>query len=244
MGPLRWWGERPDATLRLVCLPHAGGAAAFYRPWLSLLPAWVDLVTVQYPGRADRFTEPPVREIRPLQAEIAAALVALADRPLALFGHSMGAVVAYEVARTMTAEFGVTPAQLFVSGRQAPDIVHADDVRLRGEAGLLAELRRLGQTAEEVLDNAELMRLVLPAVLADYTVAETYRQLPGPRLGCPVSAITGDRDPDVPVAEADAWRRHTDGPFDLTVLPGEHFYLVDHQSAVVELITERLRLAT
>lgn len=239
-GWLRRFVPRPDAELRLVCLPHAGGAAVFYRDWARLLPPHLEVVAVQYPGRADRLAEPAVADIAGLCVGLAGEIAGLSDRRLALFGHSMGAVVAFEVARALAREDGKEPVRLFVSGHQAPHIEHFDTVHLAGDAGLRAELRRLGWTPEEVLADDDLMALVLPAVLADYTAIENYRYRPGPPLACPITALVADADPDVTQAEAGAWREHTTGEFDLAMLPGDHFYLVPEREQVLGLVAEAL----
>jgi pyochelin biosynthesis protein PchC len=237
---LRRFVPRPDAELRLVCLPHAGGSAVFYRDWARLLPPDLEVVAVQYPGRAERLAEPAVADIAGLCAGVVGEIAELGDRRLALFGHSMGAVVAFEVARALAREGGKEPVRLFVSGQHAPHIEHSDTVHLAGDAGLRAELRRLGWTPEEVLANDGVMALVLPSVLADYTAIETYRYQPGPPLACPITSLVADADPDVTQAEAGAWREHTTGEFDLVTLPGDHFYLVPERERVLSLIAEAL----
>ncbi|WP_235558485.1 alpha/beta fold hydrolase [Sphaerimonospora mesophila] len=243
MGPatghdwLRGYLPRPLAAARLICFPHAGGSAAFYRPWAPLLPGHVELLAVQYPGRMDRASEPLVRRMTEMADRAALAVAPLARRgPVVLFGHSLGASVAHEVARRLTAR-GTAPAALVVSGRPAPHRLRATTVHLADDDTLWAETGRLGGTHEDVLGSALLRQLSLPTLRADYEVAETH--LPGPAapLPVPVLAFYGDRDPEVTEDEARGWSAWTSSEFTLTAFPGDHFYLVSEQASVLKAIT-------
>jgi surfactin synthase thioesterase subunit len=201
----------------------------------ALSPA-VDVVGVQYPGRQDRRLEPPLDTIAPLADQIHAVLgTRKGNKPVTLFGHSMGAVIAFEVARRMEAA-GNPPARLFVSGRRAPSINRDETVHLRDDAGILDEIRRLNGTDSAVFSDDEIMRAALPALRADYTAIETYRGDPAATVSCPVTALIGDADPRVTVDEARAWAGHTTGGFDLRAFPGGHFYLVDRAGDVLEIL--------
>jgi pyochelin biosynthetic protein PchC len=221
--------EAPDGAPRLVCFPHAGGAASWFQPFAPHFEGRAELVAVQYPGRQDRRSEPLVDDIRALADQIAPLLTR--DRPLHLFGHSMGAMIAFEVA------LRTEPGHLFVSGRRAPQIVRDDRVHEKDDAGLVAEVRRLAGTNARVFDDEELVRMVLPAIRADYRAAETYRYRPGPALSCPVTALTGDADPKASVHEVGQWRARTTGVFALKVFSGGHFFLSDNRSAVAALVS-------
>ncbi|SDL60889.1 thioesterase II family protein [Nonomuraea jiangxiensis] len=224
--------------LRLVCFPHAGGAASFFKTWGARLPEGVELYGVQYPGRQDRVREPFARTVDELAGPVASALRPLAEVPTALFGHSMGAAVAHETARLLEAEPGGPPAGLVVSGRPAPDRLRRTEVYLGGEEALLADLRRLGGTSEEVLDDPALRELILPTLAADYRLIETYRPRDLSPIRTPVCACVSDADPEVNQEEAAAWERHTTGPFRLRVFPGDHFYLVPQEERLVEQLLE------
>jgi pyochelin biosynthetic protein PchC len=232
---LRWYRRNPTARLRLVCFPHAGGNAAFYRPWLELLPAEVDLAGVHYPGRLDRLGEPSVEDMDTMVGHVGDTLAPgrpAAERPLVLFGHSMGAAVAHEVARHLE-ERGVSVAHLVVSGRQPPEHHRPGRLHLDSDDALWAELRRLGGTGDALLERAELRRLTTPAIRADYRLIETYRPRPAAPVRTPILALVGDADPDVSTAEAADWRGHTSGGFRLLVFAGHHFYLIAQRAAVV-----------
>lgn len=227
----------PDAGDRLVCFPHAGGSASFYFPVSSALSPAVDVLAVQYPGRQDRRREAGIDTIGELADNIFDALRPWSDRPLTFFGHSMGALVAFEVARRME-DHGVAPLRLFASGRRAPSRYRDENVHQREDDGIVAELKKLSGTDARVLGDEEMLRMVLPALRCDYRAIETYRCEPGAVLRSPVTAIVGDEDPKTSLEEALAWEDHTSGGFDLQVLPGGHFYLTHQQTEVMRLLSD------
>ncbi|NGO72894.1 thioesterase II family protein [Streptomyces boncukensis] len=235
---LRAYAPAPDAPIRLVCLPHAGGSASFWRPVATALSPKVDVVAVQYPGRQDRRHEPFVDDLHELARRVHDVLAALEDRPTALFGHSMGATLAFEVAQLMEPH---RPAvHLFVSGRRAPSVQRDESMHLRDDDALLAEMRAMDGTDSALLQDEEIMRMALPVVRNDYRAAETYTWTPGEPLSCPVTALVGDDDPKAAVPEVEAWARHSSGPFAMEVVSGGHFALVDHSDRVLELVTGAL----
>ncbi|MGX2993211.1 thioesterase II family protein [Streptomyces sp. JNUCC 64] len=238
---VRRFHPRPDAAVRLVCLPHAGGSAGSLFGLSRDLPGFAEALCVQYPGRQDRLGEPLVDDLSLLADRVHAALRPWTDRPLALFGHSMGASLAFEVARRLERDEGVVPAVLFVSARRAPSVHRRETVHQLDDAGLLAEVMGLDGTDRSLLDHEELLRMVLPAIRADYRAVETYRCAPDASVRCPVLALTGDRDPRVTPEEAAAWERHTREEFALRVFDGGHFYLNPHHAEVVRTVGARLR---
>ncbi|HEU4421790.1 MAG TPA: alpha/beta fold hydrolase [Pilimelia sp.] len=239
-GWLRRYKPRPDPRLRLVCFPYASGNATFYRPWAALLPEHVELVAVQYPGRLDRIGEPVVQDMAAMVDAIVGLLPGVLDRPVALFGHSMGAAVAFEVARCLQERYDTRIARLFLSGRPAP-AHHRNGVKhLDSDDVLWLELHRLGGTSPEALAHPELRAAVMPSLRGDYRLIETYRPAPGGVLACPITALVGDRDPELTVAQARDWRRHTSGGFTLRVFPGDHFYLRPHRDEVIREVVSRL----
>jgi pyochelin biosynthesis protein PchC len=230
----------PEGTPRLVCFPHAGGSSSFYHPVSQALHPDVDVLALQYPGRQDRRLEEPVRDIHALADLVTAALRPWSSGPLAFFGHSMGAILAYEVALRLQQENGTGPDVLFASGRRAPSTTRVEGVHKRDDDGVVRELKKLAGTEAALLADEELMRMILPAIRADYEAIETYAPRPGPRLTCPVTVLVGDNDPQVTLAEAQTWQDHTTGPFDMKTFTGGHFYLTAHQREVIALIRDRL----
>jgi pyochelin biosynthetic protein PchC len=213
-----------DPATRLVCFPHAGGSASFYRDWGRSLPG-TEVHAVRYPGRAERITEPPETDLVRLARDIADALTHLDDRPLALFGHSLGAAVALETAAALEAR-GVQPVHVFASGsRDAPypDPEEWGGTDVEDDAAVVARLLTLGGTDPELAADPEFQELVLPYVRADGRMFHAYGPRTGPALRCPVTTITGDADED---ADCRPWHRLTEGGLTERTVRGDHFYLV------------------
>lgn len=229
-----------DALARLVCLPHAGGSASYFLPVAAALSPAVDVVAVQYPGRQDRRTEPPITDMATLADRVHAVLRQEPELPLTLFGHSMGAVLAFEVSRRLEAD-GRGPVRLFASGRRAPSAERTENCHQLSDDGILAEVRRLDGTSSSLLMNEELMRAALPALRADYQATETYRCAPDVKVACPVTVLTGADDPKTTEDEAAAWAAHTSGTFDLQVFPGGHFFLTDHVDQIIKQLEQHFQ---
>ncbi|MFE7270604.1 thioesterase II family protein [Streptomyces sp. NPDC057623] len=236
---IRRYAPAPDAPVRLVCLPHAGGSAAFYSGVARTLSPRVDVLAVQYPGRLERRREPPMESLTELADALVDELLPWADRDLAVFGHSLGAMVGFEVARRLEAR-GRAPVALLVSGRGAPSRHRREFTERPADPVLIQQLRRLGGTDPRVFDNEDLVELALPVLRADYELVENYRYRPGPPLSCPVTALNGVDDPKVTTADVEAWREHTTAAFDSVTYPGGHFYLVDRPGEVTGAIADRL----
>ncbi|MFD9960345.1 thioesterase II family protein [Amycolatopsis sp. NPDC058986] len=235
---LRRYLPAPEAGTRLVCFPHAGGVARFYRGMATALAPAAEVLAVQYPGRQDRFAEPLIPDVRGMAERIADVLVAELDEPPALFGHSMGASVAFETARLLEKR-GLGVVALFVSGRRAPRLPLSGR-SFDNDEDLIAAAKALGGPDPEVLDHPEILQLVLPALRNDWHAAMTYVYQEGPDLSCPVVALTGDADPHVDVGLLDRWGEHTTGPFTRHVYPGDHFYLTAHEATVCGVVTSTL----
>ncbi|MYW46507.1 alpha/beta fold hydrolase [Streptomyces sp. SID486] len=237
-GWIRRFHRAPDAPVQLLCFPHAGGAAGAQHALSAAVAGPLEPVVVQYPGRHDRFTEPFAERIDEVVDAVLDALPAdPAGRPLALFGHSMGALAAFETARALQAR-GRAPAALFVSGHPGPSLPIASYwPGAPSDDELLAEMRLLAGTDDSLLADPMLLEVALPALRADYAMLSAYSYRPGPPLRCPVVALTGDADPRVRVEEMPTWRQETLGPFTTHVLPGGHFYLDDHLPRVARALT-------
>jgi surfactin synthase thioesterase subunit len=237
---IRRFHPAPDAPVRLLCLPHAGGSAPFFHPVSAALAPRVEVLAVQYPGRQERRDEPCVQSIARLADRLLQVLADDLDRPLALFGHSMGASLAFELAGLLEQEAGFSPVVLFASGRQAPSRPDVESVHLRGDEELIAEMGRLGGTDARILADPEMRELVLPTLRGDFRAAETYRPERTEVLACPISALMGDLDPRAREPEVRAWQEHTTGEFDLRIFSGGHFYLAEHAAEVIRHIAGRL----
>jgi pyochelin biosynthetic protein PchC len=236
---LRRYRTGPSVRRRLLCFAHAGGGPSAFRTWPNRLPADVDVLAVRYPGRQDRVTEDCVERMDVLADRITEAVRPVLDLPTALFGHSMGAWLAYEVALRLQHRYGVAPSVLFVSGQRAP---HLPDRRQSGldDASLIDEVRRLGAYQAELFDDPELRELIMPAIRADFRVVQGYRPTHAGVVDAPVIGYVGDADTDVPVADVREWAAVTSAGFTHRVLPGGHFYLVDQEAELLRDITEKL----
>jgi pyochelin biosynthetic protein PchC len=235
---LRCYRRRPDSRARLVCFPFACGSASFYRPWAEQLPAGVELVAVQYPGHEDRFGEPCLEDLHRLADEVAEVLAGVAGAPLVLFGHSLGAAVAYEVAHRLTGHPTAELAALLVSGRPAPHVAGAA-ADFSGDDALWAELARLGGTSPVVLDDPRMRRVFTPMLRGDFRMNAGYRPTGG-LLGCDIVAYRGESDDTASREEMTRWRDLTSGGFALREFPGGHFYLAPGQHRLLGDLRERL----
>jgi surfactin synthase thioesterase subunit len=236
-GWFRCFDKRPAASVRLICFPFAGGSAALYRPWHKHVAPSVEIQAVQYPGRADRLREPMIGDARELARAIADALPPLLDRPVALYGHSMGAIVAYEVARLL----GSTPTRLFVSGSPAAhEEDHEEPIAGLPDDAFVQKLYELGGNDIGVLENLEIRALVLPYVRNDFRLVEQYVHKDGEPLTIPIHTFVGTEDPLTKPPKADRWAELTTGESTLTSLPGDHFFLIPQQSAILAEIHHHL----
>jgi medium-chain acyl-[acyl-carrier-protein] hydrolase len=231
----------PQARLRLFCFPYAGGNASIFRTWPDGLPADVEVCPVQLPGRATRLLEPPFTQLSPLIQALAHALFPLLDKPFALFGHSLGALVSFELARHLRRQYGLHPVRLFVAAGRAPQIPHRDPpMHALPEEEFVAKLRHLNGTPTEVFEHEELMEIVLPLLRADFSVHQTYVYASEPPLTCPISTFGGLQDPNVSHGDLDAWRDQTTGSFSSRMFPGDHFFLSTTPPLLLRALSEEL----
>ncbi|MFS8071987.1 MAG: thioesterase II family protein [Byssovorax sp.] len=231
---------KPQPRLRLFCFPFAGGAASIFRTWGDGFPADIEVCAVQLPGRESRVREPLARDLVPLVQPLCEALLPWLDRPFAFFGHSMGASIAFELARRVKRQIGVEPAHFFASARRAPHCPTRTPMHALPDALLIEKIRRMGGTPESVLRDAPMMELFLPIIRADLDIVETYNYVPGPPLGCPLTMLRGMDDLEVSDGEAAGWREHTSSVFTLRTLSAGHFFLSTHREQVLRWIAEAL----
>lgn len=227
--------------MRLFCLPYAGGGASIYRAWPALLPISVEVVPVHLPGRETRINEQPFTRLVPLVETLSTVLTPHLDKPFAIFGHSMGALIAFELARQLRRENKPRPVHLFLSGRDAPQLSKGclQTYKLP-EPEFVEEVKRLNGTPREVLEHQELKKLVLPSLRGDFEVVQTYSYTAEPRLDCSISAFGGLQDRSTSMFYLEGWREHTDASFSLDMLPGDHFFLRTAQHLLLDILSQKL----
>jgi surfactin synthase thioesterase subunit len=239
---LRCGHPRPRARTAMLAFPHAGGSASFFHSWGGRLPATIELAAVQYPGRLDRLREPCLDDVHRLADGVVTALRSQAwpppDRRVALLGHSMGAVVAYETALRLEA-LGLQPVATFLSSHPAPGLPLRNCLTDFTDKALIGELRRLGATPAVLIDSPDVRDLVLAGLRSDYRAVAHYQPSPG-RLTTPIVGLVGDDDPDVSPDDMRPWTERTAGSMTLHVFPGGHFYLKAQRDAVLRAAAAHL----
>lgn len=234
----------PSPRFRLICVPFAGKGASVYRQWPQLMPPDVEMCALQLPGRESRPSERPFTRLTDAVEMVAEVLQPYLDVPYALYGHSMGGLLSFELARNMRRQHRPGPVHLFASGRRAP---HLPDPRpymhTMTDDPFIAEItRRFGGIPAEVLREPDLMALLLPMLRADVEMVETYQHVPEAALECPITVLGGREDTEARFEELIAWRQHTNLGFQTEILPGNHFFIQSAQKQIVETVFRQLSL--
>lgn len=231
----------PSAKLRLFCFPYAGGNASAFYSWAHKLPDEVEVLAVQLPGRGERIGQQAYSHISTLLPPLIEALQSSLDKPFAFFGHSMGALLSFELSRRLRELRAPLPVQLFISGRAAPQLHDPEPPKhLLPEDEFISELKRLNGTPRQVLEHRDLMQLMIPLLRADFAVCETYVYVDQPPFDCPFSVMGGILDTQVQREKLEAWRKQTTGPFLVRMFPGDHFFLHASERLVLESLYREL----
>lgn len=234
---------RPAASprVRLLCFPHAGGAAYAFQAWPGYLPPDVEVCALQLPGRGCRLLEAPMTRVDQVMEPLWEAFQPFLQAPVAFFGHSLGALIAFEFARQLQAR-NIPLAHLFVAGATAPQLPYPEPpIRHLPDREFMAEVRqRYEALPEEILRDEKMVAVFLPALRADFTMAETYQIFDGPLLECGISAFGGDQDGSVAVHELAAWRERTGSTFKFSMFPGGHFFVDSARESVIKVVAAGL----
>jgi medium-chain acyl-[acyl-carrier-protein] hydrolase len=231
----------PGAGLRLFCFPYSGAGASVYYPWTGLLPGAIEVCPVQLPGRENRLNEDPMTSMEALVETAASGLLPFLDKPFAFFGHSMGALLCFELARYLHQRFHRSPAHLLVSGHKAPHLPRSDaPIHDLPEDEFIAEVCKLNGMAEAVMASDELMQMILPILRADFTLCELYAYEGSEPVPCPITAFGGLQDGFVDVRSLAAWREHTKGSFSMRIFQGDHFYIHSERAALLEEVSQNI----
>jgi surfactin synthase thioesterase subunit len=238
------WFIRPQPKLapvaRLICLPYAGGSAATYVPWAKSLPAQVELIALQPPGRGSRMNEAPHARMESLVAQLMDVFPRITERPYVLFGHSLGARVAFEVTLQCQHKGIPLPARLIASGSRAPHLPKRQPpLHDLPDAQFVEALRDLDGTPEEILNNHDLIQWLLPLLRADFRIADQHRA-PRTALNCPLTVFAGTEDETVSPAEAEAWKELTTGELDIRWVTGGHFFVERNREWVLARVNALL----
>lgn len=235
----------PQATLRLFCFPYAGVGPSVYRPWLAALPAHIEPRVIQLPGREGRWREPALRNISEIADRVAAAIESQLHGPFVFYGHSLGALISFEVTRRLRAAGKPLPRHLFVGAHRGPQMPnpHSAISHLPDEPFVAEVRQRYDGIPQAVLDNPELLELMLPCLRADFHAFETYEYRADAPLDCAVSAFGGDQDGYVRSHEVAGWREQTTGRFRVRVIPGNHFFMQSGRDQVIGALVDDLSVA-
>lgn len=234
--------QNEQAKIRLFCFPYAGGTNLIFRTWGKTLGPSIAVCTAHLPGRERRLTEKPYTSALSLVEAAAEAIVPHLDLPFALFGHSMGALLSFELARHLRRRNLPLPKHLFLSGRCAAQLGVKEPVTYNLPADEFAEvLRRLNGTPREVLEHQELMELMIPLLRADFQICQTYPYAEEPPLDCPITAFGGLDDHEVTREMVGAWREQTTRAFRLLMLPGDHFFVNSARDRILDIISQELQ---
>ena len=225
----------------MFCFPHAGGGASTYRTWAATLPGDIEVCPVQPPGRESRLREPSYTRLAEMVPPLADALKPYMDMPFVFFGHSLGSLTAFELARELRRRSWTLPAHLFISGRCAPDLPPREEViHALPEAEFIEKIRAMNGTPDEVLQHQELMKLLVPILRADFTTHETYEYKEEEPFDVGLSAFGGLSDHEVPREDLEGWKKQTRGRFRLRMLPGDHFFITGSKDLLLESVARDL----
>lgn len=231
-----------QASLRLFCFPYAGGSSLIYRTWSADLPSTVEVCLIELPGRGKQMRLAALTRLEELVAAIAPMLLPYLDKPFAFFGHSMGALVSFELTHLLWREYNLYPVHLFLSARRPPQIpTTKPPVHNLPEPAFKEELRRLNGTPPQVLENNELMQLLIPTLRADFAVLETYVYTPKPRLDCSITVYGGLQDKEVSYEQLQGWREQTNAGFSIKMFDGDHFFIQSAKTLLLESVSQELQ---
>ena len=227
--------------MRLFCFAYAGGSAVIYHSWQRHLPTFVEVCPVELPGRGGRMQEEPFKRMEPLVDALAEALLPYLDKPFAFFGHSMGALLSFELARQLRRGQDLKPAHLFISGHNAPQMhIFYPARHALPKAEFINLLVQMNGTPAEVLENAELMQILMPVLQADFAICDFYRYRDEPPLDCAISVFGGLQDQEMCRGKLEAWREQTNLAFSLQMFPGDHFFIHTAKPLLLESLYRQL----
>jgi medium-chain acyl-[acyl-carrier-protein] hydrolase len=239
-----YYKPRSSAQIRLFCFPYGGGRALNFRSWLDAFPPLIEVLPIELPGRGTRIGEAPYNKLAPLIEALGRAIYPLLDRPFAFFGHSLGALISFELGRMVRNQHNLIPKHLFLSGCRPPQIPSRyTPTYLLPEDAFVARVYHLDGTPTEVLESPELMALMMPILRSDFEAFETHEYQPQQPLPCPFTIFGGLEDTLVTAEQMNEWRIHTTDTFVRRMFPGGHFFIQAHERVVIKIIDQSLSLS-
>lgn len=227
----------PSARMRLFCIPYAGSGASMYRDWHVSVRDDVEVIGIQLPGRENRFSDPHLTSIDTVVEQLVRVMSSYADKPFVLFGHSMGALIGFELTRALQRLRLPAPRHLIVSGTCAPPRRHTEDpIHQLSDDVFLEKIRHFNGTPKSLLQDEELMKLFIPLLRADFHIAETYRYEERGPIWCPLTALGGDGDDGVSLEDLSAWSTVCRAGYEQHVFRGDHFFIHNHKTAIIDLV--------
>lgn len=231
----------PTAQIRLFCFPYAGGNSLVFRNWMRFFGSDVEVLSLQMPGRGHRLYEPPFVRMELLVDALEAAIAKYLDKPIVFFGHSMGALISFELAHRLYKRQRRLE-HLFVSGRRAPHLADCTRATFNlPQPEFVKELQRLKGTPVEILQNEETLNFMLPLIRSDFELVQTYQYTPRGPLPCCITAFGGMADEDIPQEDIEAWQQHSQGKFNFRMFPGDHFFLQQEEQMLLSLVASELK---
>lgn len=236
---LKNYSSTTQARLRLLCLPYVGAGASAYRTWARALPPDIELYALQLPGREARRREEPYTQLEPLIKTLTQIIASLPPLPLALFGHSLGAIIGFELARNLRRQHGINPIHMFVAGQAAPQIQPSEQkIHLLPDEEFIQRLREYNGTSEEVLQHMEILQMLLPVMRADFALCENYTYYSDTPLNCPISIFCGSEDNQVSEEDLLAWSSQSAYPVKFHKLKGDHFFMRQEHEELLTTIAQ------
>lgn len=240
----KWFNfiKRPkNPKLTIVCFPFAGGDASFYQNWATEIKADVQIISIQFPGRANRFLETPYKDLNNLIDELTKDWGYFIKTPYVLFGHSLGGLTIYELTRILNENNQLRPLHLFISGCKAPHLLKNKERYLLPKQAFIEMIKELDGTPKEIVENQELMDLLVPMLRADFQLIETYTYLEKQKqLSLPITLMGGTEDPEVGMEDLEAWKSVIEGPCKLQLFQGGHFFLKDSEKEFFDFINTEI----
>lgn len=237
---IKIYGGTQQPQFRLICFPYAGGGASIYGGWSKFLPDSFQICALQLPGREDRISEKPIDAMDDLIQAFHLSISSLLKQPFAFFGHSMGALIAYEYSLYLDDKHGIAPNHLFVSARRPPQIPNTrSPIHRQGKEEFLRSVKRLGGTPDELLNHEEMLALMIPLLRSDFALSENYQPNPVRHLRCPITVFGGDTDSEAPVGDLERWKEISIGSFRKQIYSGGHFFIHSmYEEMIRQIVTD------